>query len=312
MMRISLRHLIGCGLSLLAGAAVEQCLLAADFETTAAPIFLRRCIECHNDRDAAGGLVLTTAAHARRGGDSGPVIVAGDAASSLMIQRVTSGEMPPPRKGIPQPLPGEEQQSLKNWIGAGAVWPEERRLDLFERTTDIRAGRDWWSLQTITRPAVPATADGAISPIDAFVDAQLAKVGMTRAPDSDRATLIRRLYNDIWGLPPNVHEIAAFVATESPTAYEELVDRLLASPHFGERWARYWLDLVRYADTSGYERDQEKPFAWKYRDWVANAINDDMPYDRFVLEQLAGDELPDRTEASVIATGFLRLGTWND
>ena len=135
---------------------------------------------------------------------------------------------------------------------------------------------------------------------------------MEPAPPTDRRTLIKRLSFDLLGLPPSFEEIEAFVSDQAPDAYERLVDRLLASPHFGERWARHWLDLVRYADTSGYERDQEKPGAWKYRDWVVRAINEDMPYSRFITEQLAGDELPDRNEQSLIATGFLRLGTWND
>ena len=135
---------------------------------------------------------------------------------------------------------------------------------------------------------------------------------MEPAPQADRATLIKRVSFDLVGLPPSFEDVEAFVHDPAPDAYERLVDRLLASPHFGERWTRHWLDLVRYADTSGYERDQEKPGAWKYRDWVVRAINDDMPYARFVIEQLAGDELPDRNEQTLIATGFLRLGTWND
>lgn len=291
---------------------IHRPLVADEFETTAAPVLLRRCIECHNERDAAGGLVLTSSAGVLRGGDSGPAVVPRDAAASRMLQRIIAGEMPPPRQGKPQPLSAAEVQALNDWIAAGAPWPDDRRLDLFERTTDVRAGRDWWSLQPLVRPAVPKLTESATTPIDAFVGQSLAEAGFMAAPPADRTALIRRLYDDLWGLPPTAQEIAAFAADESPTAYEQLVDRLLASPHFGERWARYWLDLVRYADTSGYERDQEKPFAWKYRDWVVDAINDDLPYDRFVMEQLAGDELPDRNESTVIATGFLRLGTWND
>ena len=135
---------------------------------------------------------------------------------------------------------------------------------------------------------------------------------MTPAPEADRRTLVRRVYFDLLGLPPTAEEVDAFVTDESPSAYVRLVTRLLDSPHYGERWARFWLDLVRFAETSGYERDQEKPGAWKYRDWVIRAINDDKPFDRFVVEQLAGDELPGRSEETVTATGFLRLGTWND
>ena len=132
------------------------------------------------------------------------------------------------------------------------------------------------------------------------------------APPADRRTLLRRLAFDLVGLPPTADELDAFVADPAPDAYEKQVDRLLASPHFGERQARHWLDVARFAETNGYERDAEKPHAWRYRDWVVKAFNDDMPFDRFVLEQLAGDELPDRSEATAIATGFLRLGTWDD
>jgi hypothetical protein len=151
-----------------------------------------------------------------------------------------------------------------------------------------------------------------LAPIDAFIREKLERAQMEPAPMADRRTLIRRVFNDLIGLPPTHAEIEAFAADSNPRAYEQLVDDLLARPQFGERWARHWLDVVRYAETCGYERDQVKPFAWKYRDWVARAFNTDLPWDRFVLEQLAGDELPDRTVDSVVATGFLRLGTWND
>ena len=135
---------------------------------------------------------------------------------------------------------------------------------------------------------------------------------MSLAPPADKRTLIRRVYFDLLGLPPTYEEVEAFAKDNSPDAYEKLIDKLLASPHYGERWGRYWLDVARYAETCGYERDQVKPDVWKYRDWVIKAFNDDMPYDRFVLEQLAGDELPDASASTVIATGFIRLGTWND
>ena len=272
----------------------------------AAGVIVRRCLECHQAGEAAGGLVLSHAEGFWKGGDSGPVVAG---AASLLIDRVHKGEMPPDRKGVSQKLPEAEARVLEKWVAGGTPWPAGRVLDPFERTTDVRAGRDWWSLQPVKRPSVPATRP---HPVDAFIQQKLAAETMTPAPQADRRTLIRRLYNDMLGLPPSVEEIAAFVADQRPEAWERLVDRTLASPQFGERWARYWLDLVRYAETSGYERDQPKPFAWKYRDWVARAINEDMPYDRFILEQLAGDELPDRNESTVIATGFLRLGTWND
>jgi hypothetical protein len=233
---------------------------------------------------------------------------------SYLLERLEKGEMPPKKKGKPQPLPKEEIGHLRNWIAAGAPWPVGRALDLFETTTAARAGRDWWSLQTIRRPTVPIrqARDRITNPIDAFVQASLAKRGWVAAPPADRRTLIRRVHFDLLGLPPTFEQVEAFAADETPNSYERLIDRLLASPHYGERWGRYWLDVVRYAETCGYERDQVKPNIWKYRDWVARAFNADMPYDRFVTEQLAGDELPDRSVQTVVATGFLRLGTWND
>ena len=282
-----------------------------DFESQVAPLLIKRCVECHQGDDPSGGLSLTTREGLSRGGESGDVIEPRDDNVSHLLERVLAGEMPPPQQGRPRQLPEAEIKVLRQWLRAGAPWPDGRELDYFERTNALRAGRDWWSLQPIVRPPVPEvpTAD---HPIDAFIRAKLEAAGISPAPEADRRTLIRRLYFDLLGLPPSVQEINKFVGDEDPRAWTRLVDRLLASPRYGERWGRYWLDLARYADTSGYERDQEKPFAWKYRDWVIAAFNDDLPFRRFVIEQLAGDELPDRSKQSVIATGFLRLGTWND
>jgi hypothetical protein len=286
----------------------------ADLFAKASSVIVRRCLECHQAGQPSGGLVLATEEGLRAGGDSGAVFDPDNPAASYLLDRVRSGEMPPPLRGVPQQLPAEEVRILEQWLAAGATWPEGRVLDLYERTTDVRGGRDFWSLQTVQRPDVPAAADADDSrhPIDRFIRAQLASQGLTPAPLSDRRTLIRRLHNDLIGLPPTAAQIAAFEHDADPRSWERLVDELLASPHFGERWARYWLDLVRFAETSGYERDQPKPFAWKYRDWVVRAFNDDLPYDRFVVMQLAGDELPQRTHDDLVATGFLRLGTWND
>ncbi len=171
-----------------------------------------------------------------------------------------------------------------------------------------------WSLTPVARPALPrvSAGDWAQSPVDNFILAGLEAKGWQPAASISRAKLIRRAYFDLWGLPPSPAEVQEFVADLRPDAYERLIDRLLASPHYGERWARYWLDLVRFAETNGYERDALKPGAWQYRDWVIQSLNDDKPYDRFVLEQLAGDELPDATDQTRIATGFLRVGTFDD
>ncbi|MCO6458231.1 MAG: PSD1 domain-containing protein, partial [Pirellulaceae bacterium] len=295
---------------------------ALDFNREVAPILVRRCLECHDRRNASGGLVLVSRSTLAAGGDSGPVVEPRRAERSLLVQRVADGEMPPERQGRPQTLPADEIAVLRRWVQSGADWPAGRELDQFEATTDLRAGRDWWSLQPVLEPAVPANSPGEFTsdtqwpepenPIDAFVRERLRAAGMSPAPPADRRTLIRRVYFDVTGLPPTWEEVERFVADDSEHAWPRLVDRLLASPHYGQRWARHWLDVVRYAETSGYERDQTKPFAWKYRDWVVDALNRDLPYDRFVLEQLAGDELPDRDQRTVVATGLLRLGTWND
>ena len=265
-----------------------------------ADIFVRRCLECHSDRDASGSLSLTTLDHLLKGGDSGPAIQQRKPANeSLIIERVRSGEMPPLLKGQPRPLPENEIKILEDWVAAGAHWPQQRVLDAYERTTDVRGGRDFWSLQPIRRPPVPTVKSSAqiANPVDAFIVDSLQREKIQPAPKADRATLIRRLTFDLIGLPPSADEVEAFQNDKRSDSIveNELVERLLDSPHFGERWARQWLDLARFAETSGYERDQEKPGAWKYRDWVVDAANIDMPFDRFILEQLAGDEIPDRT-----------------
>ena len=362
-MRLSRLLLLFSGL--LAPLGLSESIRAAEpdrFSREVAPILANRCLECHSENEPSGKLILSLKAAALQGGESGPAIVPRDVANSPLLARVTAGEMPPPKRGHSQKLSDAEIKILRDWIASGAEWPEGRKLDLFESTSDVRAGRDWWSLQPVRRPMVPLaplapalrgeglgvrgdsaqatpTAQTYLkkepltltlypqsrgegnkivghqpvrSPIDAFIVSQLQARQMEPAPQADRATLIKRISFDLVGLPPSFDDVETFVNDSTPDAYERLVDRLLASPHFGERWARYWLDLVRYADTSGYERDQEKPGAWKYRDWVVRAINDDLPYSRFITEQLAGDELPDRNEQTLIATGFLRLGTWND
>jgi hypothetical protein len=285
-----------------------------DFNRDVAPILVKRCLECHNDREAAGEFVMTSRERAMAGGSSGADIVASSPDESLLVQRVADGEMPPEKKGRSQKLPDAEILVLRQWIASGASWPEGRTLDPYEQTTDVRAGRDWWSLQPLQRVTPPTVKDetNVGNVIDRFILAKLEANGMRPSPTAERRALLRRISYDVIGLPPTLEEISSFENDPAPDAYQRVADRLLSSPHFGERWARHWLDVVRFAETSGYERDQEKPGAWRYRDWVASAMNDDMPYDQFVLRQLAGDELPNHDEQSIIATGFLRLGTWND
>jgi hypothetical protein len=287
---------------------------AVDFEKEIAPIIVRRCLECHNSTDPQGGLDLTSLKSAIAGGDSKSSIQA-SIDENFILQRITDGEMPPEIKGVPQSLPASELALLTKWISKGAAWPQDRRLDFYEETTASHAGRNWWSLRPVTNPQVPSAPNTPVDKekaIDAFIVARLTANNMTAAPPAAKRTLLRRLHYDVTGLPPTPVSMTTFLASNAPTAYEAEVDRLLATHHFGQRWSRYWLDLVRFADTCGYERDQMKPNIWKYRDWVIDAINADMPYDRFVRDQLAGDEVEYRDEQSVIATGMIRAGTWND
>ena len=270
-----------------------------DFNLNIAPLIAKRCLECHNKRDLKGDINLTTEVGFRKGTQNG----------RLALKLVAKGEMPPETKGQKQKLSDAEITLLKRWVNAGAAWPSGRVLDPYERTTDVRGGRDWWSLQPVVRPTVPQLGK---HPVDAFILAKLAEESMRSAVRADRRTLVRRAYFDLIGLPPTPKQVEQFIRDPTPDAWPRLIDRLLASPQYGEHWARHWLDLVRFAETDGYERDKLKPSIWRYRDWVINAFNSDMPYTQFVAEQLAGDEVPTRTEQSVIATGMIRAGTWND
>lgn len=281
---------------------------APDFEQHVAPLIAQHCLECHGATEPSGGLSLISEESFRHGGESGAVIASDE--ESLLLRRIVAGEMPPEKNGKSQKLSEAEAAVFRAWLSGGAAWPAGRVLDPFERTNAKRAGRDWWAWQPLDPPAIRLAA--GTNPIDHLIAEKLASEHVTPAPKADRRTLLRRVYFDLIGLPPTAEEINAFDQDTNDDAYERVVDRLLASKHFGERWARHWLDLVRFAETNGYERDAVKPNAWKYRDWVIAAFNDDMAYDQFVTAQLAGDEIPNRSEASVIATGFLRLGTWDD
>lgn len=287
------------------------------FERDVSGVLIRRCLECHNPRTKSGGLSLHSRAAMLAGGELGEVVTPGDAQSSELVRRIHSDDdsrMPPDEKGRPRPLSKKERLILVEWIDDGAKWPADRTLSLFERTTEARGGWDWWSLQPIeqTAPPVAASDVDARNPIDNFIAARLNERGWRMAPLASRRTRLKRLYVDLTGVPPTFAETEAFLNDRRPDAWERTVDRLLASPRLGQRWARYWLDLVRYADTSGYERDQMKPFAYRYRDWVVDSFNQDLPFDRFMVQQVAGDQTPNRDRSAVIATGFLRLGTWND
>ncbi len=281
---------------------------AERFTKHVAPVLIRRCLECHSGGDPKGGLDLSTSQAARAGGDSGPAIVAGKPKESLLWRRVSENEMPPKR-----PLPEAEKNVLRDWIAAGGAWSGE--LDTFRFTTGKRAGYDWWALQPLSDPSPPAVAaaDGwSRNGIDRFIVSKLAAHKLLPAPEADRRTLIRRLSFDLLGLPPTPEEAAAFESDARPGAYERLVDRLLASPHYGIRWGRHWLDVARFGESQGFERDKIRENAWPYRDWVIDAFNSDMPYDEFVRRQIAGDAFYRNDGASIVATGFLVAGPYDE
>lgn len=271
-----------------------------DFRRDIALVLEKHCLSCHNNRDRRGGLSLQSANALRQGGESGDVVFAGEPDSSYLLDLVTpegnEAEMP---KGEP-PLTPDEVAAIRRWIEEGAHWPAELEL----------TPPALWSLAQIQRPAVPevdSTPDFPVrNPIDAFVAAKRMSVNLQPAPQADRRTLLRRLYLDLIGLLPEPAAVEAFVRDERPEAYDRLVSELLASPHFGERWGRHWLDLARYADSDGYLGDNIRPHAWVYREWVIDAVNADMPFDRFSIEQLAGDLLDKPTLDQKIATGFHR------
>ena len=271
-----------------------------DFARDVRPLLEQHCWACHSGELQESGLRLDRRAALLAGGDLGKVVVPGDSAASRLIHYVAGTKpdqrMPPDE----DPLPDEAIGTLRAWIDQGCDWPKSEDAPEEKNTH--------WAYQPLRVAALPAVrmADWPVNPIDRFVLAELEQRGLTPSPEADRYTLIRRLYLDLLGLLPPVHEVDAFVQDASEDAYERLVDRLLQSPHFGERWGRHWLDMARYADSDGYEKDNPRPDAYRYRDWVIDAINADLPFDQFTIEQLAGDLLPGATPLQRLATAFHR------
>lgn len=268
-----------------------------DFGRQVQPIFAKRCFACHGPDKAEAGLRLDRKESASQKLDSGKTaVIAGAADQSELMQRITSTDdgtrMPP--EGTP--LSPSQIELMKKWIEEGASWKEH------------------WAFESPHTQLPPQVKAGhwVVNPIDAFVLQKLEQNGLNPAPPAAKEELLRRLTYDLTGLPPSIADVQSFVANNRPDAYEKVVDRLLQSERFGENWARHWLDVVRYADTNSFERDGPKPNAWRYRDYVIRAFNQDKPYDRFIREQLAGDELPDGGNDGLIATGFYRLGLWDD
>lgn len=270
------------------------------FERRVAPILSERCAACHNAKKRSGGLDVTSRDALLKGGDSGPAIVPGKSDEGWLLDMVSGDEPEMPKNA--KPLAGEQLADIRKWIEAGAEWPP-----------GVQVTAALWSLQPVARPVVPSVkhADRVATPIDAFILSRLEEEGLNPAPCADQITLIRRATFDLHGLPPTPEEIDAFVADTSPGAYAHLIDRLLNSPRYGERWGRHWLDLASYADSHGFELDYPRPNAWRYRDYVIQAFNDDKPYDKFLREQLAGDVMAPDDPSAVIATGFLAAGPWD-
>lgn len=341
-----LGSLIAWGLFSLLGFSAATAVAAPagpDFDREIAPLLARRCGECHNADEPKGGLDLTSKTRALAGGESGRAIVAGQASASLLWQRIDANEMPPKH-----PLPAAEKTRLKQWIDAGAAWGADR-VDPLRYSSERRAGYDWWSLQPL-RVVPPDAAFRAASPIDAYLESARRQKGLAASPPADPAVLARRIHFDLLGLPPDaatldeflprrvpmaagtaphsprassaspvseandprVHSTGADSAdTLAPDAYARLVDRLLAQPSFGERWARHWLDVARFGESDGFEYDRLRPQAWPYRDWVISALNRDLPYDEFARWQIAGDVLRPQDPGAIAATGFLVGGAFD-
>jgi mono/diheme cytochrome c family protein len=277
------------------------------FETEVRPLLSQHCFECHGEKKQKGGLRVDNIGFLKTGGDTGPALVPGDPEKSPMIEAVRyknkDFQMPPKEQ-----LTEAQVAVLEKWIKMGAPWPEDTAHKLVVTEggfTDEQ--RNWWSFRPLAKVSPPQIAGGWVrNDIDRFVAQRHAEMKLDPAPEADRRELVRRVYFDLHGLPPTPEQIEAFVNDRSPDAYEKLVDALLASPRYGERWAQHWLDLVRYAESDGYNQDEYRSAVWPYRDWVIKSLNDDKPYDQFVREQLAGDEIAPTDPNVLIATEYLR------
>ncbi len=286
----------------------------AFFEKKIRPVLVKHCYECHSEEseedDLGGGLLLDTREGIRKGGDSGHAVVPGNVKKSLLLSALLYEdlEMPPE-----EPLPANVIADFRRWIRKGAADPRRATAPL-RPMVDLEKARQFWSFQPIRRPQPPSVKDNAWpkTEIDRFVLARLEAKALHPLADAEPAVLVRRLYFDLIGLPPAPEQVEAFVGNPTPRAYQQLITQLLDSPQFGERWGRHWLDVVRYGESTGMERNFTYPHAWRYRDYVIQAFNDDKPFDRFIQEQVAGDLLPAKNDAQraeqLIATGLLAMG----
>jgi mono/diheme cytochrome c family protein/GNAT superfamily N-acetyltransferase len=282
------------------------------------PILEARCFECHGpESELKGGLFLGNREGILEGGESGPAVDPDALEDSLILDAINYGsyEMPPDSQ-----LPDDEIAILTAWVKAGASIPEGSGLERPKirhtnpATLVTDETKNYWAFRPVANPAVPQVTNSAwtANPIDNFILQGLEQAKLSPTSSADKQQLIRRAYYDLTGLPPSIDDVEAFVNDKSDRAFEKVIDRLLESPQYGERWGRHWLDLVRYAESNSYERDDSKPFAWRYRDYVIDSFNADKPYTQFIKEQLAGDEFDPRTPDSIVATGYYRLGIWDD
>src|SRR5262245_7120899 len=312
-------------------AGADSSSASAVTEREISQILLLRCAVCHNGRVREGGLDLRSRAAMLTGGKSGPAINLERPAESLLLKKIHAGEMPPLRKLAAvsiKVIEKVEVEVITRWIESGAPpAPPQREPRANDGESEIAAAdREFWAFQPPRPQSVPVVKSRELvrNPVDAFVLEKLEGAGLTFSPDASRRTLIRRAHFDLIGLPPTPAEVEAFVNDDDSNAYENLIERLLASPHYGERWGRHWLDVAGYSDSDGVnEEDPIRPYAYRYRDYVVRSFNSDKPYDRFLLEQIAGDELADYEHAptftpeiydNLVATGFLRMapdGTYN-
>lgn len=298
--------------TLLALPFVSIPAVAADFERDVEPILHQRCYLCHGSQQQMSGLRLDSRESAYASRESGSAVVPGDPEASVLIRRIESAEdgfrMPPGDN----PLGPAEKAALRAWIAAGAAWPD-RLASPKEPVADRGAAQSHWAFQPVVSPELPPVqgADWVRNSVDRFVLAKLESEGLAPSSEAPARTLLRRVHFDLTGLPPTAAELDVLESGGGALSYGATVDDLLESPHFGERWALPWLDLARYADSDGYERDPLRPHAWRWRHWVIDALNRDVPYDRFTVEQIAGDLLPAATVEQRVATGFLRNGIKN-
>ena len=277
------------------------------FEQEIRPLLIEQCISCHGEQEQSGGLRLDSRAAILKGGDSGPAAIPGKVDVSRISEAIRYDgklQMPPEK-----PLTAAQQAALNHWIAEGMPWPEQSSP---LKPVRVDAAKTHWAFQPVSDPQVPSVeSERIVTAVDSFLQQKLQQAGLSMSPEADRRTLIRRLCYTLTGLPPSPESVEQFVASSDPQVYEKLVDKFLESKAYGEHWARHWLDIARYSDTKGYVYAREERFwvhAWNYRDWVVRALNSDMPYDRFLLLQIAADQVADRSAEDLAAMGFLTLG----